>query len=422
MRLHHVVTPLIGLTLLAAASTNGSEGPQRAGRGRMQPQTMHSSAFAALQPVGEAEGWGRVAVHDAELPSGPMRTVQLWLFGMEPGLEYTLVIDGLAIGTVRSRPSGSAVLKLQEPGRGHDPVPENLPPAALLVSAVVYGPELAPTLEGTFTSFTRPPGPSIYEEQIALVDVTGGDSAGMAKVEMQEGGHQEFKTHATGLVPGEIYTVIVDGISLASLTADAQGQARLQLESPDDDNPLPDELLPVSEIVTVEWHGPGGLLLQGSFSGLGDCDTFLGTVMATTEGGLTLETDSQTIEVSTTVETSWLDFGDHELAVGDRVRVEGCWDSDVLVADVIELKNPDRDDACGSVVGPVGEIVEGGFTVEHGARTVAVLTTADTEWEGFVDHLLAVGDRVKVDGCWDGETFLARRVELKRTAKLRSAH
>ena len=410
------VTVLFALVVIANGIVSEAGGPQRAGGARVQPQAIHTSAFAALQPVGEAEGWGRIVVRDAELPTGLHRMVEVWLFGMEPGAEFGVSIDGVELGTLRTRPSGSGVLKLQSMGQGHGPVPEGLPPAGGLMDALVTGPG-GSVLEGSFSVFGSPGGPTTYEEQITLEDVTGGGAEGWAKVEMKGEEHQEFKTHATGLVPGETYTVIVDGLELATLVADVQGQARLHREWPDDDNPLPDGLLPVSEIVAVEWHGPEGLLLRGSFAGLGACDTFLGTVTAIADGGFALETDSITIEVATTGDTKWDDFGDHELAVGDRVKVEGCWDGDVLLANEIELKNPDHDDECGSVVGTVGAIAEGVVTIVNGARQVEVLTDGDTEWVGFPGREVAVGDRVKAEGCWEGGAFVAHKVTLMPGAK-----
>lgn len=429
MRNHirHISVPfIVGLAVLAAAVASGAGGPQRAGSGRAQPQSVHSCAYAALQPVGEAEGWARIAVRDLMLPIGLQRMVEVRMFGLEPGEHYTVFVDEVELGTVRTRPSGTAMLKLQTIGRGHATVPEELPPAGDLTGAVVFGPD-GPVLEGTFSIFGIPGGPTTYEEQILLIDVTGGEAAGWAKVEMKGEEYQEFKTYATGLDPGATYTVIVDALALGVLTANAQGQVRLQREWPDDDNPLPEDLLPVSDIRAVEWWSPdseGDLLLQGFFEGLGDCDTLVGTVTAVTEGGFTLETeDAQIIQVVVTEDTGWVDFADHELAVGDWLKLEGCWDGDVLVADEVELKNPDHDDECGSVVGKVSAIADddSGFTIANGARRVEVLTTADTEWVGFRDRELAVGDRVKTDGCWQGDAFAASKVTLMPGAKLHGA-
>jgi len=339
MRRRQFKVTLLVFAVISLGSMPASTGSLRSSSGRRLPQAVHGSAYAALQPVGAASGWGRVVVRDADLPSGLHRTVQVWLFGMEPRTEYLIEVDGVEIGTILTRASGSGILKLQNVGSGHDPVPGDLPPAELLESTTAFGPGVAPTLEGTFTSVSHPGGDITYEEEIALEDVTGGEAAGMAKVEMKEDGHQEFKTHATGLVPGSTYSVIVDGLTVASVTADEQGQAWVHLEDPDDDNPLPPELLPVSEIVTVEWWDPAGvLLLSGAFTGVGVCGHLTGTVTDITDNGFIIETDAGPVTVAVTDDTEWDDFGDHELAVGDMVKVEGCWDGDVLVAEEVELK------------------------------------------------------------------------------------
>ncbi len=57
-----------------------------------------------------------------------------------------------------------------------------------------------------------------------------------------------------------------------------------------------------------------------------------------TDTGFIIETDAGPVTVATTDHTEWDDFGDHELAVGDMVKVEGCWGGDVLVAEEVELK------------------------------------------------------------------------------------
>ncbi len=414
MRRFEIKVLLLSIAIISLVSLVGVSGNHRTSRGRVMAQATSSSAFAALRPVGAATGWGRVVVRDKDLPSGQQRTVQVWLYGMEPRAEYRITIDDVEIGTIKTRSSGSGVLKLQNTGRGHDPVPADLPPVDLLETAIVYDRDSAPTLEGTFSVNGHPGGETTYEEEISLVDVTGGDAAGAAEVEMRDGGHQEFRTHATGLDPQIGYSVIVDGLIVAKVTADDQGQARLQLEHPDDENPLPPELVPVSKIGTVEWWISGGdLLLSGSFTGASRCERFTGTVTEVTEDGFSIETETGSITVVTDGDTEWDDFGDHELAVGDKVKVAGCWDGDVFVADKVELKDGGDEEICTKLVGTVAEVSESGFAIESDAGFVTVVTTDDTEWDDFDDRALAIGDKVKVEGCWDGEFFIAHKVELK---------
>jgi hypothetical protein len=330
------------------------------------------------------------------------------------------MIDETEIGIVHTRASGTGVLKLQTTGRGHDRVPLDLPATDELEGAMVFDASDGLVLQGTFSTFTKPPsgGATTYEEEISLVDVNGGEATGMAKVEMKESGAQEFTTRAAGLLAGETYSVVVDSLTVAVVTTDDQGQARVNLEHPDDDNPLPPELRPVSEIVSVQWFdGENVKILEGSFTGVGYCDKVHGEITSLNDDGFVLETDNGPITVRTTDETSWDDFDGREPEVGDNVKVEGCWDDEILVADEVEYLGLDDEEDCGSVIGIVTAIESGSFQVERGHRLITILTTGETVWEGFDDHDFAVGDRVKADGCWDGTDFVATSVELKKGGK-----
>lgn len=412
MRHHRFEIMILGFAIMVFGSVTGSTGNLRYSHGRMLPQAIHGTAYAALQPVGAATGWGRITVRDDDLPSGLHRTVQVWLYGMEPRTVYSIEINGIEIGVIMTRPSGSGVLKLQNLGRGHDPVPDDLPSVDLLELAVVFGPDGDPTLEGEFSSFTHPESETTYEEEIPLEDVTGGNASGMAKVEMKEDGHQEFKTHATGLVPGATYSIRVDGF-VATVTADGQGQAWVHFEDPDDDNPLPPDLLPVSDIVTVEWLDPTGEpLLYGTFTGLGACRHIKGTVTAIYVDRFTIETDLDSVDVVITDTTEWENIDEHDLTIGDSVKVYGCWDDDVFVAQIVELKNDGSESACATLVGVIGDVSGENFILNTDEGPIPVVPTEDTKWDDFGDHEPAVGDKVKVEGCWEGDVFVAQEIEL----------
>ena len=300
---------ILSLAVFLLVSTMATSTSLRRSQNRVGTAVTHEVAFAALDPVGGAEGWGRAVVRDDAQPSGLHRTVQVWLFGMSPRTEYPIKINGVPIGTILTRSSGSGVLKLQNIGRGHDAVPEDFPPAAEVELITVFDLNSAAVLEGTFTILSHPGGKTIYEEEITLEEVNASGAAGMAKVEMKEDGHQEFKSHATGLEPFAPYSVVVDGLTVGSLTANEQGQARVHREDPDEDNPLPPELLPVSDILAVEWQdGFGDPVLYGQFTGVGVCEHLLGTISMITATGFTLEVEEESVSVVTTTETQWEDF------------------------------------------------------------------------------------------------------------------
>ena len=84
-------------------------------------------------------------------------------------------------------------------------------------------------------------------------------------------------------------------------------------------------------------------MLSGEFSGVSDsggddeepeeCDEFRGVVLQVGDRRLVMERGEQRIVVAVTEETEFEGFKElSELAEGDVVVVEGCWDGDVLVA------------------------------------------------------------------------------------------
>ncbi len=405
---------ILSLAAVLFVTATASSGSLRRSQSRVGTQVSHETAFAALGAVGDAEGWGRAVVRDDQLPSGLHRTVQVWLFDMSPRTEYLIEVNGDPIGAILTRSSGSGILKLQSTGKGHDPVPEDLPPAAEVTSIMVYAPGPELVLEGYFTVLALNGGLTIYEEEIDLEDVDNLGVAGMAKVEMKDGGHQEFKSHATGLEPGSTYTVVVDSELVGALTADAQGQARIHLEDPDDNNPLPTSMKPVSDIVSVEWRNSGDVqILFGQFTGAGVCEHLVGTVSMINPDGFTLETADGPVSIVTTDATEWEDVDEFTLAVGDKVKVEGCWNGNELIAEVVELKSRNEPETCSVYVGEITSVSGENFLLTTESEIIEVLTTDETELVGFGDREPAVGDKVKVDGCWNVDVFVADVMELK---------
>jgi hypothetical protein len=162
------------------------------------------------------------------------------------------------------------------------------------------------------------------------------------------------------------------------------------------------------------WDSAGDLILSGAFTGIGTCAHLKGTVTGFTATGFTLETSDKTVTVVVTEETAREEFGDHELALGDKVKVEGCWDDDDFVAEEIELLNrDDHEYGCAKLVGIIGNVSGENFVLDTDDGSLPVVTTGETEWLNFGDHELAIGDKVKVEGCWDGDVFVAEVVELK---------
>jgi hypothetical protein len=418
-----VVLATTVITLCVALSADA--GLRQGGRNQLLPQALHGTAFASLEPIGEVSGevtgWGRIVVRDANLPSGLKRFIQVWLFGLEPRTGYLIKIDSVEIGTVQTRASGNGVLKLQNDGRGHQMVPPDLPPVGELFSAIVLMDGGLSVLQGEFTTMESPRRETTYEEEIVLDEANESGAMGMAKVEMKGEEYQEFMTRASGLIPGLTYSIFVQGptfaLTVATVTAGAEGQARVHLEYPDDENPLPPDLMPVSDIEMVEWLDPDGFaVLTGFFTGLGVCDKLVGIVTAGDENEFTLDTLEGPVTVITDEDTVWEDFGDHDFSIDDKLKVEGCWDGDTFMARAVEYKDCCDQDTCFKLVGTATEIIpDVQFTLVTEEGPVTVLITGETVMEDFGGNELSDGDLVKVEGCPVGDDFVADVIELKRS-------
>jgi hypothetical protein len=413
MKTRRVAAVIVLATILTLAGLSAEAGNRRVVRGPVIPVAAEGTAFAALQPTGFAGGWGRIVVRDSANPNGVLRTVNVWLHRMEPRTEYLVVVDDVTIGTVATRPSGSGSLMLKSFGLTSGSVPDALPPADELQSVVVYGENLESVLEGEFSRIDEAHARTIYQDETVLEDVSGGDAIGMAKVQMKDDDRQVLKSLATHLEPGQTYSIEVDDVNVAIVTADDQGQAHFRLKHPDEDNPIPDSLLPVSDIVRVEWFLGAELVLAGSFQGAVDHDKLVGKVTAVFDDSFLLDTPHGQVEVITTPDTQWEDFDGHELAVGDRVKITGFWNDDgTFVADEVELKQKAPGEDCGIFVGIISSVSGEAFILDTARGAVDVITTPDTEWDGFDEPVLVVGDRVKVRGCWQDELVVAREIKL----------
>jgi uncharacterized membrane protein YgcG len=245
----------------------GTPTTPRGARARIGPAQV--TAMAALEPVGAAEGWGRVRVADQASPAGVRRSMTVGLFGLTPSTELTLFVDNVEVGVLTTDDQGDAHLRLESPSDVFPPVPDGLPPAGELTLALVVDASAAPTLEGEFVVRTHgQPGRIVYAERIGLEPVDTAEACGMARVTRDASDTQTFATAAGRLVPGESYQVVVDGFLAGAVTADSIGHARLRLSTADDDNPLPAEMQPIEDLRLVEWvDGSGTIVLSGSFTG-----------------------------------------------------------------------------------------------------------------------------------------------------------
>jgi len=349
-----VLMALIGLSFEAEASS-------RIRRSSSTARISSSAkAIAALTPVGAATGWGRVKVEEKMGGLVSEREVEVDLFGLEPETEHAIEVNGVVLGTVMTDGSGWASLKLESPDDEHPPVPDTLPAIGDLELALVRDDTDAFVLEGSFLPLAATPmgDGAKYQEKIQLIDQMGGAAQGVAKVE-REGDEQEFETWATGLVAYQQYTIEVDDIAAGMVFASMAGQAKLELEAPDDTNPLPPSLQPVENLRNVEWLNEAGeLVLFGTFTGVPSDDDadedadhddgedeFKGGITELLGGGFMLQTATMLLTVYVDEVTTYEDVaGFEDLMVGDIVEVHGDMLSETEVQALrVELEDGDDD-------------------------------------------------------------------------------
>jgi hypothetical protein len=409
----------LGLVLGAANSVFADNGSSMRRGGRRQAPANHVSAFAALEPVGMVSGWGRIVLRDDNLPAGQERSVKAWVFGIEPHSSFAVEAEGVVVGVVTTDHRGDGFLELSSSSGKDVEVPSGLPPAGDVVTALVVDSSLAVVLEGTFSTVRQLEEDEIsFENKVELVDVTGGSATGMACVRVMASGAQEFVSRASRLEPGVSHSVVVDGFPAGVVTADPEGQAALELAFPAEDNPLPDELMPVNQLEVVEWFRGETQLLVGSFEDEPECVRLEGTVVEVTDDGFVLETGDGPVKVVVTNTTHFKEFESlDQIDEGDRVVFEACYQADVLIAEWVWLVKDDDEPDCVEARGTVLRIGESEFVIESEGEELWIVVTDDTLFEGIEDlQQLGVEDVVVLEGCFDDEVIVAHWVKVTQDA------
>jgi hypothetical protein len=237
----------------------------------------HATAVAALEPVG-SEGWGRIMVKDQALADGGMRRVAaVHVLGLDPEVPYTVYVNGdVVLAQLETDTNGDARLQLSDNGDGSAPVPDDLPLAGELLTALVEDGTGAAVLQGDFVFSSHGfagPRDLLYSERIELDPIDDFARRGIARVLRDGEDVQRFETRACGLEPGEIFEIRIDGVAAGQVTADTVGQAALELSTADVDNPLATDVLGEIEVYgLVEWiwlsqSAGDTIVLSGSFTG-----------------------------------------------------------------------------------------------------------------------------------------------------------
>jgi hypothetical protein len=285
-RKESAMTRRVFTTLLITAAAALTVAADAAGESRMERSQHgyarraiadHTTAVAALEPVGSAEGWGRVMVKDMALSDdGLRRLAAIHLLGLEPEAVYRVIVDGVVLAELDTDAIGDAQLRLDPDDETAPQVPEELPLADELLNAVVEDASGAAVLQGDFVSRSygfAGPNDLVHYERIELVPIDDYARRGIARVSRDGEDVQRFETRACGLEAGEMYEILIDGTAAGQVTAGPVGQAALELSTVDVDNPLPtDTLGPIEDYRLVEWVWLSSslgdtIVLTGSFTG-----------------------------------------------------------------------------------------------------------------------------------------------------------
>lgn len=269
MKYGRITLLAVAAGVLAAAVPAAAQGQTRQA-GTRPGHGVGTTVAASLAGIGDADGWGRIAVTDMSDGDLLQRSVNACLHGLVPETTYTVSIDGVELGAVTTDPDGEGCLVLRSDHQWLPPVPADLPPADMLLAALVVDPSLAPTLAGEFLPLahgTPGMGGLVYQERVRLASPSDRWPCGTARVARDIEDEQVFDTRASGLTPELAYSVRIDGVEAGIVTPDATGQAQLVLTT--EDGSLPLSLQPIEDLRVVEWVRNGDVVLSGAFSGDG---------------------------------------------------------------------------------------------------------------------------------------------------------
>jgi hypothetical protein len=143
-----------------------------------------------------------------------------------------------------------------------------------------------------------------------------------------------------------------------------------------------------------------------------DCVELHGVVAERTDTGFVLQVGDDFVTVAVTDETALKGFDSlDDLAVGDEVGLEGCFDGDVLIAAWVKLYADEPELEWWVADGTVVDLLDHGFAFEADGEVVIVKFTDETVLDGYENaDQIAEGDVVLVEGWWNGEKVFAARV------------
>jgi hypothetical protein len=344
------------------------DGYFRVVRAHISDPTVHSEKIH-LEDETEGDARGMAAVCRKESGAQGFATMAA---GLEPGLLYTIVVDTIEVGIVTADEEGQGGLELRVPAE-EDLLPDALQPVDEIRHVQWFQGEL-----------------------LLLSGVFSGES------ETDDRCHE---------VEGRFAGLTDDGFILRKGDADLEVVVTSETEFGGFDN--------LAQLEEGDWLEVRGCWDDEQFvaESVGfeepepECDTFLGEILERIDGGFVLQVGDEAIEVHVTEETIFSGFEDLEdLDDGDIVKIRGCFEAEVIVAAWVGLL---EDDDCIELRGIVAERTDRGFVLQVGEDFIEVVVTDETRLKNFESlGELDGGEKVALEGCFDGDVLVAAWVYL----------
>ncbi|MCI0490384.1 MAG: S8 family serine peptidase [Blastocatellia bacterium] len=179
---------------------------------------------------------------------------------------YKLFVNGEEIGSEVSANLGNLIFRFST-GPDARPLPPSLSPVTGIRRVELRDSLSRIVLQGDFAAAGggTDPAARVFEKDARLISTDAlSQTGGRARVSVK-GDHQRFAVEAEGLLAGETYRLVVDGIVLVNFVAQFDF-ARAVFANDGTGQPLPLPLLPVTGIRHVELqNGRGQIVLQGDF-------------------------------------------------------------------------------------------------------------------------------------------------------------
>jgi len=169
---------------------------------------------------------------------------------------YEVMIDAVDAGPIMTNENGDGLLFLSTADiPGAEPLPPTLQDFGTFVEVDINASGGTTVLTGLFANARTVDHqhPGLDYLGIAILENPSSQVVGMASATIK-GSEQQLTLSVWGLMPGQTYTLVIDGSTVGPLTASPRGRVQAEYSStPNGDQlQLPDSLMPVSALMQLE--------------------------------------------------------------------------------------------------------------------------------------------------------------------------